>query len=67
MISPSDAVHFVASMFTLQNRNVRCFGTNEYESAIAHLGLTPEERVAVTQCYDRLMRLVQSEPGAREH
>jgi hypothetical protein len=64
VISPSTAVRFVASMFTLLNRDIRFFAPTQYAAAITHLGLTTQESEAVRRCYDRLMAQVQADTGA---
>ena len=61
VVSPSNAVRFVASIFTLLNRNIRCFSPQHYSVALTHLQLAPQEVNAVTSCYGRLMERV----GAR--
>ena len=61
VVSPSNAVRFVASIFTLLNRNIRFFSPQHYAGALTHLQLRPQEIAAVTTCYGKLMERV----GAR--
>ena len=58
VLSPSTAVRFVASMFTLTNRNIRFFQPLQLESALLHLDCQGPAREAVTRSYEQLRRLV---------
>lgn len=58
VVSPNNAVRFVATIFTLLNRNIRFFSPQHYAGALTHLQLRPPEIEAVTSCYGRLMERV---------
>jgi hypothetical protein len=66
VISPSNAVRFVATMFTLTNRNIRFFSPVQYAGALTHLKLKPREIEPVTHCYGRLMESVGARKGAED-
>lgn len=66
VVSPSNAVRFVASIFTLLNRNIRFFSPQHYAAALAHLQLGPQEIAAVTNCYGRLMDRVRTRGTSQE-
>jgi hypothetical protein len=63
LLSPSTALRFVASMFTLLNRNYRFFAPSEFQAALAHLGCTPEETPLVTRTYEELRDRVEAGSG----
>jgi hypothetical protein len=65
LISPSTAVRFIASMFTLLNRNLRYFAPSEFGAALGHLGCTPEETLLVTRAYEGLRDQVEASYSAR--
>jgi hypothetical protein len=54
LISPSTAVRFVASIFTLLNRNVRFFAPSHFDAALAYLACDEREAEVVTQSYQQL-------------
>ena len=59
LLSPSTAVRFVATMFTLLNRNLRFFAPSDFEAALAHLACSPEEQALVTRTYQALRARVE--------
>ena len=67
LISPSTAVRFVATMFTLLNRNLRFFAPSEFGAALGHLGCTPEESQLVTRTYEALRDQVEASSGQSAH
>jgi hypothetical protein len=60
LISPSTAVRFVASVFTLLNRNLRFFAPSHFDQALAHLACDEREVEVVTQSYQQLRAQVVS-------
>lgn len=67
VVSPSTAARFVASMFTLLNRNIRFFPPSDYSAAMTHLGFSRPEVQAVTRCYEQLMERVQAGSRFPQH
>lgn len=59
LLSPSTALRFVASMFTLLNRNYRFFAPGEFQAALAHLGCSADEAALVTRTYEELQAQVE--------
>lgn len=60
LISPSTAVRFVASMFTLLNRNLRFFAPSHFDEALLYLACTDREAEAVAAVYKELRAQVGS-------
>lgn len=54
MVSPSAAMRFVASSFSLVVKDVRFFAPEALEDALDHLGCTPAEKRRATACLERL-------------
>lgn len=63
LISPSTAVRFIATMFTLLNRNLRFFAPADFGAALAHLGCTADETSLVTRTYQDLRDQVEAALG----
>lgn len=53
MISPSTAMRFVASSFSLLVKNVRFFAPEALDAALDHLECRPEEKLRVRACLNR--------------
>jgi len=54
LMSSSAAMRFVVSTFSLVNKTIRYFSPDQLREALAHLGCTPLEQVAVQEAFDRL-------------
>lgn len=54
IVSPSTAIPFVVSVFTLVNRRMRFFNADELERAFEHLRFEPKERAIVSEILARL-------------
>jgi hypothetical protein len=54
MVSPSAAMRFVASSFSLIVKDVRFFAPEALDAALNHLNCTAAEKGRVTACLERL-------------
>jgi len=54
MVSPSVAMRFVASSFSLVAKNVRFFAPEALDAALAHMNCSVAEKLRVRACLERL-------------
>jgi len=56
LVSPSAALRFVVSAFSLVNRSIRFFTPGELDAALEHIGCTATEKEAVRAAMERIGR-----------